>query len=434
MRTNYTTFKRTTRDDSARHDSSRYNSSHSLTSWFTAARHFTTGVRRALRLLVAAFVPLIISITGCGLSAPHDTFKLSPVHTAHDTQPVNRDDILLYPKPGTDDAWTSQIIGSTLAIEELILSWNADVPTGAMVTFEVRARNLPESLWTPWLALGSVTPPPPDPTAAAPQTEHNVSTQPTPAKVTAPGGYEVDVDILRCKTWFREAQIRCVASTSQTLAEPVRITRLDLTRSLAFSKAAVEFRKNASRTTMPWDNWNLPPSHQQSVTFKSQKTPRPELSGRLCSPTCVAMAIGWGVPDDPASVADIAQAAYDQKYDIYGNWPRNVQAAWEHGLPGYIRRFGSLKDVYASLAAGNIIVASIKVSKGQLADAPYDSTDGHLILLRGYTERGDFLVSDPAAGDAQSGERTYKYEDMTQVWLVNGKGTAYVFWKPTVKP
>jgi hypothetical protein len=130
------------------------------------------------------------------------------------------------------------------------------------------------------------------------------------------------------------------------------------------------------------------------------------------------------------SVETVADAAYDATYDIYGNWPRNVQAAWEQGVPGRLVRIGTLKDAWKLLAAGIPIVASIKARPGELAGAPYSETDGHLIVLRGYDEDGNFLVNDPAASDAARGQVCYARRDIATVWLTNGRGTAYIFARP----
>lgn len=370
-----------------------------------------------LQLLVAAG---FVALCGCGASTPHGTTQLLPT-LQHTTTSLRDQPLTLTPVPGTDATWTSEVIGSTLGVEELIASWNADVPEGTAVFFEARARSLPGTEWTPWLMLGHV--------------DRRVAPAALPSRITAPGGYIVDVDILRCKTWFRDAQVRCTATTNTTdVRAPgpaVVIHRLDVTRSLAFSKSLI--RTSLARETPHWVKLALPESHQAEVTFKSQQTPRPELSGRLCSPTSVAMAVEWAT-GTPTQVITIADAAYDQQHNIYGNWPRNIQAAWEQGVPGRLQRFGCLTEVYALLAADKLVVASIKVAPGQLSNAPYASTDGHLILIKGYTPRGDLLVSDPAASDAAGGERIYSREDLSLVWLRNRKGTAYVFWKQQAQP
>ena len=61
----------------------------------------------------------------------------------------------------------------------------------------------------------------------------------------------------------------------------------------------------------------------------------------------------------------------------------------------------------------------------QLTGAPYTTTSGHLLVLRGFDEQNDCLVNDPAAIDAEHGQLTYKRSELETCWLARG-GTAYV--------
>src|SRR6185503_5604095 len=116
---------------------------------------------------------------------------------------------------------------------------------------------------------------------------------------------------------------------------------------------------------------------------------------------------------------------YDAEYKMYGNWWRAVQGAYSFGVPGYIERFGDWNAVKKHIAEVQPVIASIKVKRGQLRDAPYRQTDGHLIVITGFTENGDVCVNDTAAADAKEGQTTHAREDMEKVWLVNG-GIGYI--------
>jgi len=70
-------------------------------------------------------------------------------------------------------------------------------------------------------------------------------------------------------------------------------------------------------------------------------------------------------------------------------------------------------------------VISVGVKEGQLTGAPYTTTSGHLLVLRGFDEQNDCLVNDPAAIDAEHGQLTYKRSELETCWLARG-GTAYV--------
>jgi hypothetical protein len=122
---------------------------------------------------------------------------------------------------------------------------------------------------------------------------------------------------------------------------------------------------------------------------------------------------------------EVAERAWDPVHEIYGNWPRNVQAAYSLGVPGYVTRFVCWADVERMIAAGQPIIASIAVKEGQLHGAPYTQTAGHLLVITGFDDKGDVCVNDPAARDAETGQTVYKRAEMQTVWLDRG-GTAYV--------
>lgn len=172
----------------------------------------------------------------------------------------------------------------------------------------------------------------------------------------------------------------------------------------------------------------------------SQRVQRPDIAGRICSPTSLAMVLAaYGVEPSAGEpsfvgrsfVEKVAERARDPRHDLYGNWPRNVQAAWSFGVPGYVTRFDDWNAVVRHFEAGRPVVASIGVEAGQLSGAPYASTAGHLIVLCGFDADGDVLVNDPAAEDAASVRRSYARSELDVVWLERG-GTAYVLERPRV--
>jgi hypothetical protein len=347
----------------------------------------------------------ICLIFGCGSAYPHDTFRLEPAPAASPSG-----ELTLTPGEVSGE-YISPIVRSTLGCEQLILSWNVDVPAACGVWFEARVRLDPDGAWTPWLLMG----------------QSGDLRCPNPV-THATGGISIDADTLTSKTWFRDAQIRVRLAPGSAAA--VTVHRIDITRSLAFAKASAKLMNDLRRhASVPdFKSMGVPSHIEFDVPFFSQATPRPELAGRLCSPTSVTMVLGWAGVN--TTVADVAAAAYDPEHDIYGNWPFNVQAAWQRGVPGKVCRIGSVERIYQILASGHPIVASIKVGKGELHAAPYSETVGHLIVIRGYDESGNFLVNDPACKSPEEGKRVYERTELARAWLVNGRGTCYLFCKP----
>nr|MBA2716200.1 C39 family peptidase [Propionibacteriales bacterium] len=78
-------------------------------------------------------------------------------------------------------------------------------------------------------------------------------------------------------------------------------------------------------------------------------------------------------------------------------------------------------------------VASIGFGPGELDGAPISSTNGHLLVIRGFTQNGDVIVNDPAALVAKTVRRVYDRGQFENAWLDTTGGVAYVI-HPTTKP
>jgi hypothetical protein len=127
---------------------------------------------------------------------------------------------------------------------------------------------------------------------------------------------------------------------------------------------------------------------------------------------------------------EVADAAFDQRYRIYGNWPANVQAAYRYGLPGYLARFSDWDDVKRMIAAGQPLIISMVAGPGELRNAPYNEIGGHLIVITGFTEDGKVTVNDPATTDPDRGRYHCWPDDLETVWMRAKGGTAYVLLPP----
>lgn len=283
-----------------------------------------------------------------------------------------------------------------------VFSWNVNAGPGVAVWFEVRVLDAATGEWSPWLYLGRAGDPDPALRPANP--------------VTRFSGGTIDIDCLTGLRPFRVYQMR-----------------IDIRGGLAVvSNLAVTTTTDAAAlTTAPPQTVPTAPV-EIAVPFRSQKTERPELAGRLCSPTSVAMVLAaYGID---TTVDEVARRAYDPDHDIYGNWPRNVQAAYSFGVRGMVTRVQSWAEAARFLHAGIPIIASIYAEKGELRGAPYEGTEGHLIVIRGFDTAGDVLVNDPAAATPETGMLTYRRDDLTRVWLRNTRGTAYILEPPARGP
>jgi len=166
-----------------------------------------------------------------------------------------------------------------------------------------------------------------------------------------------------------------------------------------------------------------------------------EVGGRgWCSPTSVAMVLSHAGGRPPVTAdgrMDVAAAAaevLDPAYDGTGTWPFNT--AWAASVAGraYVTRLRDLRDAERFVDAGLPLVASVAYPDGALAGAPTRGTDGHLLVVRGFTAAGDVVTNDPAAPTERSVRRTYDRAAFERAWLQGSGGLVYVVHRPDRPP
>jgi len=165
-----------------------------------------------------------------------------------------------------------------------------------------------------------------------------------------------------------------------------------------------------------------------------------------CSPTSTTMLLRfWGSLPDPQRlewipdgtpqkpVVHAARYVYDYRYEGAGNWPFNTAYAGARGLDAYVTRLRSLREAERYIKAGIPLAASVAYGAGELDGAPISSTNGHLMVIRGFTAGGDVIVNDPAAPDRRSVRRIYDRGQFEDVWIPASGGVVYVM-RPSGTP
>ncbi|KQT92302.1 hypothetical protein ASG49_10285 [Marmoricola sp. Leaf446] len=158
-----------------------------------------------------------------------------------------------------------------------------------------------------------------------------------------------------------------------------------------------------------------------------------------CSPTSLSMILGyygalppaqtyaWVSPSYRDRVVDhVARAVYDHGYRGAGNWAFNTAYAAQRTGSAFVTRLSSLRDAERFIASGVPLAASVSFSRGQLTGAPISSTNGHLVVITGFTARGDVVVHDPAAASNAGVRRVYDRAQFERVWQGGSRGTVYV--------
>jgi hypothetical protein len=276
------------------------------------------------------------------------------------------------------------------AAVHLVPSFSALTPTPISFRFETSVRRL--GAWSSWVATDTIG---------------SAVFDPLPATDTL----RADIDEL-------------------TTASPVEAIRLRL-----------RWRGGRGALASPWlialsaSDRRPPPSPPSPVMARGATLRVPAISQmtvggreamRICSPTSVAMVLGYWGHDVPALAlaADVFHAATDR----YGVWPAAIAAAARHDVAGYLLRFPDWAAAAWCLEQQMPIVASIRFAAGELRGAPLVETSGHLVVLTGYD--GDaVLVNDPAAAAADTVPRRYLLSELERVWLQR-TGMGYVLFPP----
>lgn len=276
--------------------------------------------------------------------------------------------------------------------DELLLSWNVDTPAGAGFAVEVAVGD--DDGWSPWLHIGDWGEVPAD-----------------RERVTTFEGGAVEVDVLRTQRPFSRLRYSISAFGPEGGA-PIDVHQIAINVTDTSRLASIQ----------PGSPSAAARGSDLAVPTRSQRLEDPALASRICSPTSVAMVLAHHGVDLPT--ARVAQLIYDEQHDLYGNWPRAVQAAFELGVPGTLVRLSSWRAVEHFLARGIPLVVSVGVKPGELRGAPYSETQGHLLVITGFDGEGRVRVNDPAAGTLEGVLRVYRREDLERVWMRRG-GVAY---------
>lgn len=364
--------------------------------------------------ILPLLILVLLQLTGCAsVNIPkfHQTAVFADptavVAPALET-PVN-----LTPQRLDDRRWIVQSpvvsIRRGTGFDQAIGSWNIDIEPGAAASIDLSVND--GTGWSPRLRLGHVG---------------NGALLDVPMRRLHPTDDSaglIDVDYFVARRAYTRAQltVTLVSASNAAPSPPGRVSRLAICLSSVESRHRVnadELVGSARRAAISVD-----------VPYRAQRSDDASLAGRLCSPASLSMVLAaFGVD---LSVRQVADRVHDSDHDLYGNWPRNTQAAFECGVPGFVTRFTDWESVLVHLRRGEPVVASIRAPRGLIRNAPYRELDGgHLIVLRGLDGRGGVLVNDPAGESAGQGQRIYAITDLSKAWLDLGNGTAYVLLRP----
>ncbi len=251
-----------------------------------------------------------------------------------------------------------------------VLSWNAHAPRG-LLSFRLLRHGEPDGEWlehSRWEPDGA--------TSLSPRREDAC----------------VEVDVVRAQRPFDGIEVRAPG------------VRFDL---VAFSTPVL---------ATP----SLPYAREALILGVPARSQYVDGAAGWCSPASLSMIHAYHGIDEP--VADTARAVFDDAYGGTGNWAFNVAHSGRLGLRGAVAHLRNL-DHAARLIERNLPIAiSYSWSEGELPGAPLPRSDGHLVVLTGFTRDGDCAINDPAAPNVRV---VYPRAAVERIWQRND-GVAYV--------
>ena len=227
--------------------------------------------------------------------------------------------------------------------------------------------------------------------------------------------------VLACET-----DVYTAAKPLERVRLRVRLMAQDAERALALAGSPWMATLSACDLAPAPHETTTVPRPRLRVPALSQLEAPHEIARRICSPTSVAIVLGyWGVAASPLSVAD---DVFHAATDSYGIWPAATRAAGRRGVAGYLLRFPDWPAAAWCLQRGLPLVASVRYPAGALTGAPLAETSGHLLVLAG-CDRTHVLVNDPIAPAADDVPRRYRLDEFQRAWL-EGSGIGYVLFRP----
>jgi Peptidase_C39 like family len=316
--------------------------------------------------------------------------------------------VMRFPEPVQRD-YESAVHAVPSGFTSAIASWNIDSPATAWIEVGMRARV--GQRWTAWFDMGEWSPE----LSTGHRRSHN-------GQRDADG--RVDTDTLVLSHAADAVQLRVIMHPAAGGGSPAL-------RLLAVTTDLETTRSISEGTAMRSTAWGMDlPVPERTQRVGSEGGRYGGGGDSWCSPASISMVMAYwaqktGNVKWDIGVADAAAGTYDPVYDGCGNWPFNVAFASQDGLEGWVARLPSLVELERYIADGVPVVASIRVGPGDLDGAPYPKTAGHLLVVRGFTSRGDVIVNDPYAQPG-SIRRIYRRAQFEHVWQTGSRGAVYL--------
>ncbi|TML96434.1 MAG: peptidase C39 family protein [Actinobacteria bacterium] len=326
--------------------------------------------------------------------------------------------------------WTSVWQPAGFPFLELVSSWNADTPAGTWIQVEMRATAADDGHLTKWYVMGRW--------AYGDGDIHRTSVGGQGDK----DGY-VAIDTFVPKRPMSSYQLQLTLYRAAGSSATPKVSRIG-----AVVSDPVTVKPYVPSTTTMTQSVELPvPRYSQEL--HRGEYPQFDNGGEAwCSPTSTSMVVAyWNRGPAPADYAYVlndypattdpqvdyaARYVFDYHYNGAGNWPFNAAYAAHFGLESEVTQLHSLAEAEQFVKAGIPLVISIAFNSGKLDGFFFKSTNGHLMVLVGFTADGNPIVNDPASPDDASVRHVYDRAQFEDAWMSATGGIVYVIHPPSV--
>jgi hypothetical protein len=374
-----------------------------------------------------------LSYAGGGLtisSTPAGTFGYTDPFAGYD--PINQN---VVDGSGAYDygTWTSPVYSLSFPFNELVSSWDAQTPTGTWVQSEVRPliQDGTGTHWAKWYILGRWS--------SGDSDFHRTSV-----------GHQGDADgFVAIDTFFTKDHPAVAYQLRLTLYRRVGLQATPTVTRYSAIASNLTNQKNTfpSPTTMGGQTIDLGAPDPLAFPSYSQELHHgeyPQFDGggeAWCSPTSTAMVVGyWDHSPPPTDYAYVisdypgvsdpvvdftARMVFDYHYNGAGNWPFNAAYAAAQGLVADVTQLHNLNEAEAFIKDRIPLVASVAWNSNKL-DTAIKSTNGHLLVIGGFTGDGNVIAYDPASPDNSSVRHVYDREQFERAWIPASGGIVYL--------
>ncbi|MER5388677.1 C39 family peptidase [Saccharopolyspora sp. NPDC002686] len=392
-------------------------------------------VRRVIRgwALTVVVGALVLAVVGCGpaqdeadvdfheWSSGPDFQEGTAEGTAVDGDSVRIGDphgTVLHPSPDGGEReydfarWTSPVHPLDFGATQLVGSWNASTPPGTWVQVEMRGRTA-SGADTGWYVLGQWASGDADikRTSVGGQSDTNGSVD-VDTFTASPGaelsGYQLRVTLHRATGTSASPSVSLLGAMASAIPDRFEVPASGAGGAWGIELPVPRYSQNIHKGHFPQfggggEAWCSPTSAEMVVEYWGKRPSEQDLA--------------WIGPNHPDPVVDhAARQTFDYAYDGTGNWSFNAAYAASYGLEARITRLRSLADAEQYIRSGIPLITSQSFRADELDGAGY-GTEGHLMVIVGFTEDGDVIANDPASSDDAAVRNVYPRKQFENVWL-----------------